>query len=706
LLANLPLTEPPTEGEDPAIVEAEGAPTKPSDEVDPGSLCHMDVDTTEDTEAMNLDKTVEAETMDIEKMAGTEELKETEGPGIAEMTKEPAKTTGPSAASIIRYQPKQQFMLATKKLADDNGLGGVVRNPTTEDFRGALSMKGDDSSGKSSIVARTLGMTLTPSSLKTSTRLPTVIHHTFDATCDPPRVTSVQLPQIKRPDGTILSEETELEDLTEEGCFDNVKAIYDLVRDELGESELCKSEIIIHVQSSRAPTITIIDIPGLVNGSTDGGIDKTSEEIAKKYSQKKEFSHIVTESAQCDAPGKTIKFIRNAKRGKPGWKDRIIVVLTKIDKAYDPNFADYVSEDGEACPKTSPYYKLSDRLKGEIEGHNKEVFKELAEDSRIYGLRNKDTRSIKTQSLTIDGQVHAEEKWISENITDTGLHNRLGIKAYAKALDNILLFHLQDYLLESLDTAKSKKAEVLDQLGRLGISPSELDLTSLQNHTATTLENLRNDTEKMSELGSTLQFNGTSVDITDIKEFYVTKDFTVNMIKDTITAAVRSVFKADTEGQFRLCRFDALLYAHEERVGYLVGKHFESFEDVANSDIKTFDTLVRLGVAENQLKTSNLHNALGKALVKFIIEPVLKSLHSEVDIEYPDIWNFPPTENDADARAQYQKQLEALTEIVENWEKLILAIPPTSDDEPRSPAGKAKRKAAATTRSASKAPKL
>ena len=68
------------------------------------------------------------------------------------------------------------------------------------------------------------------------------------------------------------------------------------------------------------------------SGSTDGGIDKTSEEIAKKYSQKKDHSYIIAESAQCDTPGNVIKFIRSAKKGRSGWRDRIIVVLTKIDK--------------------------------------------------------------------------------------------------------------------------------------------------------------------------------------------------------------------------------------------------------------------------------------------------------------------------------------------------------------------------------------
>ena len=160
--------------------------------------------------------------------------------------------------------PNQQLLLATKKLADGNGLGDVVRNPTTADFVGALSMTGNESSGKSSIVARMLGVTLTPSSHKTSTRLPLSIYHNYDETRDAPLVESLRLPQIKHPDGTILSKETELEDLTADECFTKINTIYDLVRDELGESELCKSEIVIRVRSQAAPTMVIIDIPGIV----------------------------------------------------------------------------------------------------------------------------------------------------------------------------------------------------------------------------------------------------------------------------------------------------------------------------------------------------------------------------------------------------------------------------------------------------------
>ena len=407
-----------------------------------------------------------------------------------------------------------------------------------------------------------------------------------------------------------------------------------------------------------------------------------------------------------------------------------------------------------SSPKTSPYYRLKDMLLGNVGGHNKEVFKELAEKSRIRGLRNKDTCSKTTRGLTVDEQVGAEEKWISENIADTDLHDRLGIKAYAKVLDVALLFHLQEYIDDSLFAANAKLKKVSDQVVRLGTPPSELDLALLQKYTATTLNGLGKDVQKMSELESTLQFNGASTDIEKIKGFYLHEDFTVKMIKDAIAASVRSVFKSDTEGQFRLCRFDDLLRTFEECVGYLVAKHFDSFKVVGNRAIDTFDTLVlldfgrfnsfedlctlqrhvfcsrshltsiasllyllpsyHLSTVKDENKMSNLHSALAKALVKYIVEPVLENLNSEVDLGHPEIWESPPIENDADDRAQCLKQLEALEKIIENWEYLKSNIPTSSDNGPKSPIGKQKRKAAIdtseqdgrATRSTSKAPKL
>ena len=159
--------------------------------------------------------------------------------------------------------PLQQCIISTKKLADASGLD-FVQYPTLDNFKGGFLMEGAESSGKTMTMVRTIGASVTPSSKDTSTRLPTIIHHTYDVHTENPVIERLVLPEIKGPNGLALSEGVIATDLSESECNNKIREIYDKVRDELGDSELCKSEINIYIRSCKCPSIVLIDVPGLV----------------------------------------------------------------------------------------------------------------------------------------------------------------------------------------------------------------------------------------------------------------------------------------------------------------------------------------------------------------------------------------------------------------------------------------------------------
>lgn len=157
--------------------------------------------------------------------------------------------------------PLQQLIISTKKLAHDAGLIDVVHYPTLEEFKGGFLMEGAESSGKTMTMVRTIGASVAPSSKDTSTRLPTVIYHTYDENSRAPLIERLELPEIKVTNGSTLVNEEIVFNVSEDECNKKIREIYDKVRDEL---ELCKSEIRIYIRSSKCPSIVLIDIPGLV----------------------------------------------------------------------------------------------------------------------------------------------------------------------------------------------------------------------------------------------------------------------------------------------------------------------------------------------------------------------------------------------------------------------------------------------------------
>ena len=217
--------------------------------------------------------------------------------------------------------------------------------------------------------------------------------------------------------------------------------------------------LIVEIMGCIIPTITLIDLPGLVGGSVQGepqDIGVATENLASKYLRQQHCLVLVVVPA-------TVDRVRNSRAmglvQKLGKTSQSIGVLTKSDLSYD-----------QRCP-TDPYKILKSRLDGSAS--------DLSELENGYvGVKNRDTEF--NSSGTLQEAVVSEIKWFNENIP--GYIGR-GL-AGCDSLSGRLCTMLSDYVAtvwipDTVASIRLKRKEVENQLSALGTDPKTPQLLEL-----------------------------------------------------------------------------------------------------------------------------------------------------------------------------------------------------------------------------------
>ena len=169
-----------------------------------------------------------------------------------------------------------------------------------------------------------IGCEVLPSAIGIMTRTPTVIKVIYDSKASTyGEITSLLLPEVKK-----VREKQLYHDLSPKETHAAIKTHFDIVKEECGV--LDSKEVEVEIRTSYCPTMTILDLPGTVSGSTDTAVDTKSSGITGKYFRKKEEQSIILcESSVGDTSGigTAIKLVK-----KEQASTRTVVVLTKIDK--------------------------------------------------------------------------------------------------------------------------------------------------------------------------------------------------------------------------------------------------------------------------------------------------------------------------------------------------------------------------------------
>lgn len=241
-------------------------------------------------------------------------------------------TTGQDRPVSFRQMMENQNILhRISSLCQDADLDNDFGSIELKDFDGAFLIVGAESSGKTSVLSRIIGCEATPIASRICTRVPTEINLIFDPNLpvDQPKICSLKLPALKKVNN---AEGDQFENLLPAKCVEMINNHFRGIKEEY-KDEVHSAPIEVIIKGSYFPTMKVVDLPGMVSGSSDSNVDEKSKTISRSYLKPKGSlnSIILCESAagEVSGVGGAMKLIAKTNNVTPS---RTLLVLTKMDK--------------------------------------------------------------------------------------------------------------------------------------------------------------------------------------------------------------------------------------------------------------------------------------------------------------------------------------------------------------------------------------